>query len=897
MLTITASPSRRHSYRAPITRAIHAAAIALLAAGLAGGFTPAGAQNAASADVVTVGQPPVAAGEYNGDLSKIPFSTMSVGSPKTYRRLLPGPASSKDPASGTTASPASLPVGPLAPMPPTTQNFPGMSFADACTGGQCGTGFPPDTNGVVGPNHYIQQVNGAVAIYNKTGTLLTSFTEDTLWTGVGTSPCNGNSQGDPITLYDWLADRWVLTWFAFGVSGGNPVSPFYQCIAASKTADPVAGGWWLYAVQMDPGTPGTPPVGNLNDYFKLGAWQDCIYLAANEFLFPAGSYSGSAFASFSRADMYSGAPMTYALGFIPFTNSGTSADDAFTMIPSNNNGKGANAVQSGTPNYFVSESIYVYAFMVRKFTAGPNCGGGGTLGAPTSVSQNSYDFNLPGIPQPNTANTLDNLGDRLMQMTQYRKVAGVESLWVTHNVQVTADPNVAMQWAQIDVTGGTVAATPVQQGFHKPDTTLFRWMGSIAADKDGNVALGYSTSNGTAPNFPSIAYAGRLATDPLNTLPQTEVTMIAGGGSQTNNCGGGPCDRWGDYSAMTVDPADDCTFWYTNEYYDTQVNGTAGNWHTRIGSFKYPSCVSAAATTTTLASSLNPSTVGASVTFTATVTGVLPTGPVDFRDGGVTIPTCGAQPLGGGGNTPTATCTTTGLTAGSHNIDAVYAGDGGNSTSTSAPLTQVVNAPGGSLACTPNPALSLQLVTCTLTLTGNAPTGYVNFKDAGVTLPGCAGKPLTGVGNTKTATCSTSTLSIGTHPITAYYGGDRANPGGTSNTVNEVVNPLPATTTTIVSSLNPSNAGQSVTFTATVTGALPTGTVNFKDGAASIPTCSARPLVGGGNTPTATCSTSTLSVTTHSITGNYSGDTANAPSSSAPLSQVVNTACIPGRTC
>ena len=179
---------------------------------------------------------------------------------------------------------------------------------------------------------------------------------------------------------------------------------------------------------------------------------------------------------------------------------------------------------------------------------------------------------------------------------QYRKVGSAESLWVTHNVLQTGSTNVAMQWAQIDVTGGTVATTPVQQGFHRPDTTLHRWMGSIAADNQGNVALGYSTSNGTAPNYPSIKYVGRLVGDPVNTLPQTETQLVAGAGSQTNTCGGGACARWGDYSAMSVDPVDDCTFWYTNQYYSSQANGTAGNWQTRIGSFKFPNCTPLAVT-------------------------------------------------------------------------------------------------------------------------------------------------------------------------------------------------------------------------------------------------------------------------------------------------------------
>src|SRR5438128_304042 len=123
--------------------------------------------------------------------------------------------------------------------------------------------------------------------------------------------CNGNSQGDPIVIYDWLSDRFVLTWFAFASGSG----PFYQCIAAAKSSDPVSGGWWLYAVHMDPGTPGSPPVGDINDYGKFGLWHDCLYMAANEFT-PAGAYDGIAFASFSRTDLYSGAPLTYSLGYL-----------------------------------------------------------------------------------------------------------------------------------------------------------------------------------------------------------------------------------------------------------------------------------------------------------------------------------------------------------------------------------------------------------------------------------------------------------------------------------------------------------------------------------------------------------------------------------------------------
>ncbi len=515
--------------------------------------------------------------EFRGDVRSLP----QVTSKAVLEVDLKEPSSTKQAPAGPTAP---GPQVAAAPMPAPLQSFPGLSFSDTCSGVSCGSGWPPDINGDVGLNNYIEAVNTSYAIYSKTGTLQASFAEDALWSSGGANPCNGDSQGDPVVLYDTLADRWILSHFAFAVSGGVEVAPFYQCIAVSKTGDPVSGGWWLYPIRTDTGVAGQPPTNTFNDYGKFGLWTDCLYFAANGYLMPGGAFSGTEFGSFSRSDMYAGAALTGTIGFIASTT------NPFTMIPSNLRGTSAGALPpSGTPNYFVSESQTLFTYEVRKFTPGPNCGAGGTLGAATNVSQTSYTFlGTNNVAQPNTAIGLDNLGDRLMQKVQYRKVGSAESLWVTHSVQVGS--TVRPQWAQIDVTGGTISTTPVQQQIYSPDTTLNRWMGSIAADSAGNAALGYSTSNGTSPNFPSIAYSGRLATDPLGTLPQTEMQLVAGSGSQTNNCGGAPCHRWGDYTAMTVDPVDDCTFWYTNQYYSSQANGTSGNWQTRIGSFKFPSC-------------------------------------------------------------------------------------------------------------------------------------------------------------------------------------------------------------------------------------------------------------------------------------------------------------------
>jgi hypothetical protein len=442
-------------------------------------------------------------------------------------------------------------------------------------GGQAGAGWPPDVNGDVGPTYYIEAVNDAYAVFNKFGGPLVAFTENALWLGGGgASPCNGNSRGDPVVLYDALADRWILTHFAFAPAG---VSPFYECIAVSRTGDPITGGWWLYAIRMDTGASGQPPVGTLNDYPKFGIWSDCLYMAANGFSEPGGSFAGTMFASFSRADMYAGRPLTAALGFIANTQ------DPSTMIPSTLLGTSAGSQPpAGTPNYFVSQSLVSFELEVRKFTAGPNCGGGGTLSDPVRVSQATYSPASGAlVPQAGTSVLLDSLGHRLMQKVPYRRIGSTESLWVTHTVRSGA--TIAPQWAQLDVTGGLIATAPVQQQIYVPDSILYRWMPSLAVDRQGNMAMGYSVSNAT--NYPFVATSGRLAGDPPNNLPQTERQFLIGGGSQTNGQ-----SRWGDYASMSIDPSDDCTFWYIGEYYGNEYDGSRGDWYTWIAAFKYPSC-------------------------------------------------------------------------------------------------------------------------------------------------------------------------------------------------------------------------------------------------------------------------------------------------------------------
>ena len=235
----------------------------------------------------------------------------------------------------------------------------------------------------------------------------------------------------------------------------------------------------------------------------------------------------------------------------------------------------------------------MYAFDVFKLKVDWNNAANSVLSGPTLVSQTTFGLPFIGnssniVPQPDTSTLLDSLGFRLMMQLQYRNIAGVESLWTTHTVRPTGQSTgpTGIQWAQLNVTGGTIAASPVQQQiFTNGGDGLYGWVPSIAVDRMGNAAVGYSTSSSTS--YPSIEYAGRLSGDAPGTLGQGKAVLQAGSASQNFNCGGNnPCSRWGDYTAMTVDPADDCTFWYVGEYYAS----AGASWSTRIGSFKYPSC-------------------------------------------------------------------------------------------------------------------------------------------------------------------------------------------------------------------------------------------------------------------------------------------------------------------
>ena len=484
-------------------------------------------------------------------------------------------------------------------MPAFQQNFDGVGNVNGV--------LPPDTQGAVGPNNYVQMINLSFAIWNKTGTLLYGpVPNTTLWQGFG-GPCETFNGGDPITMYDESANRWFMSQLAY--PGGS--QGYHQCIAISQTGDPT-GAWFRYDFLFSSDT--------LNDYPKFGIWPDAYYMSANDFL-NAASFTGVTVIAFNRAQMLAGQQATQV--------SFTIGSQYGSLLPANADG-GALGFNppAGAPEQFFdmcddawgtcsTDQIQMWNFHVDW--TNPANSTFGNNGAPNQIFQtqpfdsNLCNYNRSCIPQPGTSVGLDTLSDRLMYRADYRNLGnGTQAIVFDHSVDTNGADLAGIRWYELSNSGSGWSIN--QQGTYSPDSDN-RWMGSAALDASGDVAIGFSVSS--ASTFPSIRVAGRLSGDPAGQLAQGETTMIAGGGSQTSGF-----SRWGDYAAMQVDPTDGCTFWFTSEYMQTTSNA---DWHTRIGSFKFPSCTAGPhgnlTGTVTDASNNNPvvgATVNAGVASTTT---------------------------------------------------------------------------------------------------------------------------------------------------------------------------------------------------------------------------------------------------------------------------------------
>ncbi|HEY2867036.1 MAG TPA: hypothetical protein VGJ02_08090, partial [Pyrinomonadaceae bacterium] len=451
------------------------------------------------------------AGSFDGDVRSIPYEAPVKVERDEREGPEPDPQAIIRPKSDTMlsnpANPTQNALAAATPAPTPLRSFDGLDFLN------WGAGHPPDTNGDVGPAYYIQTVNTSIGIYDKlTGTRVAGFTFNAFMSqGNFGNLCDTNNFGDPVVLYDSFEDRWVISDFAFTLdASGNVINPpgNFQCIAVSKNGDPVSGGWNYYSINT---------TGGLGDYPKFGIWPDGIYMSVNMFGYSAGgAFQNPRVYAFDKAQMYAGSSTVQVLSF------DAPAPD-FTILPSNARLQ-TGTPPAGTPDYFVSTWQFLNGITVYKFHVDWDRPSLSTFTGPdVPLASTSWpNASVPNAPSQ-AGNSLDVLQIRAMVQNQYSNIGGVESLWATHTVRRgNTSGFAAPRWYQVDVSGGTVAANMPQAATWDPDgsNVIYRFMPSLAVDRAGDLALGYSTSSTSTK--PALKYAGRLASDPANTFSQTE---------------------------------------------------------------------------------------------------------------------------------------------------------------------------------------------------------------------------------------------------------------------------------------------------------------------------------------------------------------------------------------
>src|SRR5260221_7014666 len=438
------------------------------------------------------------------------------------------------------------------------------------------TGAPPDTNGDVGPNHYVQTVNQDLMIWDKSGAKLHGpLPINSLFQSLG-GLCAADNDGDPVVLYDQAANRWFISQFAVT----NPNPNYHQCVAVSQTADPT-GAYYTYDFTY----------AGFNDYGKAGVWNDAYYFTYN--IFTGGTtFAGAKVCAMDRTKMLAGQAATQQC-FDTSTSYGG-------ILPADIDGTRTPA--AGEPEFVLGLGTGTNDLAFWKFHVDWTTPANSSFAGPTVITVPAYTAACSGgtcIPQSGTTQQLDSLADRMMFRLQYRQTAdGVEHLVVNHSV--SAGSSTGVRWYELRNPNTT--PTLFQSGTYAPDSA-YRWMGSAAMDGSGGIALGFSKSSSSA--HPAIGVTGRNVTDAAGVMAQGETIVLTGGGSQTGNS----LSRWGDYSNITVDPSDDCTFWYTTEYIPS--NGSF-NWTTQVATFKLSGC---GATTS------NDFSIGASPTSVSVVRG------------------------------------------------------------------------------------------------------------------------------------------------------------------------------------------------------------------------------------------------------------------------------------
>ena len=525
--------------------------------------------------------------------------------------------------------------------------------------------LPPDTVGDIGPNHYVQMVNLSFAIYDRNGNKLYGpVGSNTLWQGFG-GPCETTNDGDPVVLYDHLSDRWIMTQFALP---RYPRGPFYECIAVSQTPDP-RGAWHRYEFQVSNS--------KLNDYPKFGVWPDGYYMSINQFSckFIGCSWAGAGAVAFERDQMLNGAParMVYFDLYSVDANLGG-------MLPADLDGPSPPA---GAPNPFVQvdDDAWGYSFdqlQVWNFHVDWSNPANSTFTLDRALPVSAFDSDMCGyarncISQPG-GTKLDALSDRLMFRLQYRNFGDYQTLVVNHTVDANGSDRAGIRWYELRKTNADWIVR--QESTFSPDSSN-RWVGSVAMNGAGDMGLGYSVSSTSIS--PSIRFTGRLANDGPGLMTLGEGTIINGSGYQTHSSG-----RWGDYAMLAVDPVDDCTFWFTTEYYNSV---SSAGWQTRVGSFKLADCGTPTdgPPSVTLTGPIDGSTVSGTVTVAANASDDIGVTQVEFFVDGTSIGVDTTAPY-------SASWSTSGYSDGGHTVSATATDTIGQTGSDSVEVT-VSNAP------------------------------------------------------------------------------------------------------------------------------------------------------------------------------------------------------------
>jgi hypothetical protein len=426
---------------------------------------------------------------------------------------------------------------------------------------------PADPVGDVGASHYVHAINLLLSVHAKnTGARIYGpVALKTLWSGFG-GICESHNDGDPIVLYDDAADRWVISQFAIDSNLDG-----HQCMAVSTTGDPT-GSYYRYDFLVTPGF--------MNDYPKIGVWLDGYYMSINDFD-DLGMFYGVTVVAFERTRMLTGAT-AQMVKFHPYPCDfwNPPPECPFSLQPAH--WEGGTPPPAGSPNPFLmawddevnGTGTQPDGYRLWDFAVNWTSPASSTFTAKPHVNAPELDRQIWDVPQPSPGERLDALADYTMYRLQYRSFGTYETLVTNHTVDVNGADLAGIRWAELRRSGGG-GWTLHQTGTFAPADGLHRWNGSIAMDGFGHIALGYSVVS--ASKHASIRYVTRAAADPLGTLPGGEVELVAGSGIQQNSHG-----RWGDYSAMSVDPVDDCTFWYTQEYL---TDSGQYDWKTRIGAF------------------------------------------------------------------------------------------------------------------------------------------------------------------------------------------------------------------------------------------------------------------------------------------------------------------------